>query len=90
VKLRYTRNALREIDNAIAYIGARSPQGASHVAARFYKIIELLRDQPEAGAIHSRPDTRRLFLTPYPYVIYYRVSQQEIIILRFRHTSRRR
>ncbi|WJH40177.1 type II toxin-antitoxin system RelE/ParE family toxin [Aliirhizobium terrae] len=90
MRLRYTPSALREIDNAIAYIGARSPQGAQHVASRFYKIIELLRQQPEAGAIHRKPNTRRLFLTPYPYAIYYRVSQDEIIILRFRHTSRRR
>ena len=89
MKLSYTPKALREIDNAIAYIGARSPQGAKHVALRFYKLLELLRQQPQAGAVHGRRNTRRLFLTPYPYVIYYRVSQEEIIILRFRHTSRR-
>ena len=31
---------------------------------------------------------RRIFLTPYPYLIDYVVGADEVIVLRFRHTSR--
>ncbi|MCQ8780609.1 type II toxin-antitoxin system RelE/ParE family toxin [Aurantimonas sp. CSK15Z-1] len=37
----------------------------------------------------SRPGVRRLVLSPYPYVVFYRVAATEIVILRFRHTARK-
>ena len=35
------------------------------------------------------PGVRRVFLTPYPYLIDYYVGDEEIVIQRFRHTARR-
>jgi toxin ParE1/3/4 len=34
------------------------------------------------------PGIRRIFLTPYPYLIDYQIGDDEITVLRFRHTSR--
>jgi plasmid stabilization system protein ParE len=34
------------------------------------------------------PGVRRIFLTPYPYLIDYFVDDDEIVVLRFRHTAR--
>ncbi|WOH79269.1 type II toxin-antitoxin system RelE/ParE family toxin [Bradyrhizobium sp. BEA-2-5] len=87
--LRYTRRALVKIDRALAYIEARSPQGAVHVRDRILTLVTLLHEQPRAGRPTSRPGVRRLSATPYPYLIDYRVTPTEIIIMRFRHAARR-
>ncbi|WP_085424288.1 type II toxin-antitoxin system RelE/ParE family toxin [Xaviernesmea oryzae] len=89
VKLRYTAQALREIDSAISYIGQRSPDGARNVAKRFQEILTFLEERPYAGVATGKKNTRRFFLKPYPYIVYYRIHTDEVIIQRFRHTSRK-
>jgi toxin ParE1/3/4 len=42
VKLRYTLRGAVELDEVLAYIAARSPQGARRVQARIQVIINLL------------------------------------------------
>jgi toxin ParE1/3/4 len=49
----------------------------------------VLLDHPKAGQATSRQGVRRVVLTPYPYVIFYRVTAAEIVVMRFRHTSRK-
>jgi plasmid stabilization system protein ParE len=87
--LRYTPRAVAQIDKAVAYIAAESPQGASNIRARLLTILTMLRDQPAAGRPTSRPLVRRVVVTPYPYLLDYRVTASEIIVLRFRHAARR-
>ena len=89
MKLRYTRTALRQIDEAISYVKVRSPRGAAHVAERAEAVLAVLLDHPNAGQATSRQGVRRVILTPYPYVIYYRVTAAEIVVMRFRHAARR-
>jgi toxin ParE1/3/4 len=49
----------------------------------------LLQERPYAGRATSRPGVRRLPTNPYPYLIDYRVGENEIVVLRFRHSVRR-
>jgi plasmid stabilization system protein ParE len=49
VKLRYTLPALADLDQILAYIAARSPQGAVRVHARIKAITELLLEYPMIG-----------------------------------------
>jgi hypothetical protein len=44
--------------------------------------------QPPAGLRTRVPSVRRIFLTPYPHLIDYQIGDDEITVLRFRHTSR--
>ncbi len=67
----------------------RSPQGAANIDKRVAGVGAMLRDHPHAEQITSRQNVRRVVLTPYPYVIFYRVAGEEIIIERFRHAARR-
>ncbi|WP_346657148.1 type II toxin-antitoxin system RelE/ParE family toxin [Bradyrhizobium sp. BRP56] len=89
MNVRYTRRALVQIDQALSYIETRSPQGAVHVRDRILALVTLLQEQPRAGRSTSRSGVRRLSATPYPYLIDYRVTPTEIIIMRFRHAARR-
>ncbi|WP_334506953.1 type II toxin-antitoxin system RelE/ParE family toxin [Bradyrhizobium sp. AZCC 1693] len=49
----------------------------------------MLAQHPYAGQATDLPGVRRLTLTPYPYLIFYRVTDSEVIVQRMRHTSRR-
>ena len=89
MKLRYQKRALRQIDKALGYIAARSPQGAAHVEARLRAMAALLQMQSFVGRKTSVAGVRRVYLTPYPYLIDYFVGDDEIVIQRFRHTARK-
>jgi toxin ParE1/3/4 len=43
---------------------------------------------PYAGQVTSKPRARRISAAPYPFVIFYEVTDEEIIIVAVRHTSR--
>jgi plasmid stabilization system protein ParE len=89
VKLRYSKRALEQIDQALGYVAERSPSGAAKIEARISAIVALVQIQPHAG-VRTRPSgVRRMFLTPYPYLIDYHAGEDEIVVLRFRHTSRK-
>jgi toxin ParE1/3/4 len=89
VKVRYTKRALAQIDQILTYIEAHSPQGAGHVRGRIVALIALLETYPHAGRTTTRAYVRRLPVNPYPYLIDYRVTETEIVIMRFRHAARR-
>jgi len=89
VKVRYTKRALAQIDQVLTYIEARSLQGASHVRDRIVALIALLGGHPYAGRQTTRAYVRRLPVNPHPYLIDYRVTEPEIVIMRFRHAARR-
>ena len=49
----------------------------------------LLQMQSLVGRKTSIAGVRRVYLTPYPYLIDYYVGDDEIVIQRFRHTARK-
>jgi toxin ParE1/3/4 len=89
VKLRYTRRAAAELEETLAYIEERSPLGAQRVQARIQAIIDLLLRHPRAGQLTSNGRLRRLVVSPHPYLIFYEVSQDQIVIHGVRHAARR-
>ena len=71
------------------YVADKSPAGAERIRDRISATVDLLALYPQAGQGTSRAGVRRVVLTPYPYVIFYRTTAREIIILRFRHAARK-
>jgi toxin ParE1/3/4 len=88
VKLRYTLRGATELDEVLAYIVARSPQGARRVQARIQVIINLLLRHPRAGQLTDKGRLRRIAASPYPYLIFYRATEDEIVIHGVRHSAR--
>lgn len=84
-----TRAALRELDEALDYIAERNPQGAQRVKAMLWLRIELLGRHPLAGHATNRQGLRRVLALPYPYAIFYRLTDEAIIVQGVRHTARR-
>ena len=54
MRLRYTRRAAKQIDEALDYIAERSPQGAGNVRDRLVAVMKLLQSHPYAGRVTSR------------------------------------
>jgi toxin ParE1/3/4 len=76
------------MSDILAYIEARSPQGAESVKRRLKAVIDLLADYPESGRATNKGDLRRLVANPFPYVIFYRVDATGIVIHGVRHAAR--
>jgi toxin ParE1/3/4 len=89
LKVRFTTRATAQITAALDDVAERSPQGASRIRDRLLEIARLLELNPYVGHKISRPGVRRLATVPYPYLIDYRVTATEIIVMRFRHAALR-
>jgi len=88
VKLRFTPRALAELDAILDFVAERSPTGARRLGQRIKTLIELLPDFPHSGQQTSIERLRRLVVTPFPYVIFYRTDAEDIVIVSLRHTAR--
>ncbi len=85
MKLRYTLRAAEELDQVVSYIDKRSPQGAHHIKA----IIDLIALHPHAGQLTNTRRLRRVVVHPYPYLIFYAATDDEVVIHGVRHAARR-
>lgn len=88
MKLRYTLPALGDLSAILNYVATHSPQGARRVQVRIQTVIDLLLIQPLIGTRTSDPGIRRLPTAPYPYLVFYEVRDDEIIIHAVRHGAR--
>ena len=89
MKLRYTIRAAAELDEILTSIDKQSPQGARHVKKRLRAVIDLLLQYPESGRLTSKGSLRRVVAYPYPYLIFYRATDAEVVIYGVRHSARR-
>jgi plasmid stabilization system protein ParE len=88
VRLRYTLPALADLESILDYITDRSPQAAQRIQARVQIVIELLLQYPGVGAATDDPRIRRIPTTPYPFLIFFEVTADELIIHAIRHAAR--
>ena len=88
MKIRYTLPALADLDSTLDYIASVSPHGAKRVQHRIQSVINLLSMHPEIGSRTDDPVIRRLTTPPYPFLIFYEIASDEIIIHAIRHAAR--
>jgi toxin ParE1/3/4 len=88
VKLRYTPPALADLSAILDYIAAHSPRSARRIQARIQTLTDLLLLHPHIGRRTNDPAIRRMTITPYPYLVFYEVTETEIIIHAVRHGTR--
>ena len=88
MKLRFTRPALADLENILDYVLERSPQAARRIHSRIHAMLDLIAQQPRIGVQTDDPALRRAVTVPYPYLIFYEVAEQEIIVYAVRHGAR--
>jgi plasmid stabilization system protein ParE len=89
LNLRYTpKAALAELAEILAYITERSPRGARKVQARIQAVTALLVQYPYCGQLTSEGGLRRIVTPPYPYLIFYEATTEEVVIIGVRRAAR--
>jgi plasmid stabilization system protein ParE len=88
MRLRYTLPALADLQSILEYVQQHSPQGARSIQARIKLVADLLLRHPRVGVQTADPAIRRINTAPYPYLIFYEVAGEEIIVHAIRHGSR--
>ncbi len=90
MRLRWTRRAERDLDEIAGYIGQDSPAAAARVVLELIDHVEAsLPGHPAIGRPGRVLGTRELVIGGLPYIVPYRVRENDIEILRVLHTSRR-
>lgn len=89
MKLRYQERALKQIETALTYIAAQSPQGAANVEAHMRTVLARIQQHPYSGKKTPISGVRRMYLTPYPYHIDDFAGEEDVVVQRFRHAARK-
>ncbi len=90
-KIRYTEDALADLEEILAYSWARFPDTTDKFISGLFAAIDRLRRFPKLGLpIRGRPGRREF--VHRPIVIQYRLCDDDgvVQILRLMHTARRR
>jgi toxin ParE1/3/4 len=85
----YAPRTLRDLESIAAYLVERNPAGAINVLGAIKSSIDTLSFFPQIGRLVDNAGHRRVPVLRYPYLIFYRVAGDELLILHIRHTSRR-
>ena len=89
VRVKWLKTAIRNLDAAMEYMARDDPGTAITMYADIRKRVATLAKHPEIGRPGRVFGTRELVIEGYPYVVPYRVQENEVQILRVFHTSRK-
>jgi addiction module RelE/StbE family toxin len=89
MRVKWLRQALRNLDDEATYIATDDPSAARLVVQRVQDAVAQLADQPGLGRPGRVPGTRELVVSRTRYIVPYRLRGESIQILRVFHTSRR-
>jgi plasmid stabilization system protein ParE len=89
MKVRFSPRATDDIVHIADYLTARNPVAAIAVESAIRRTIELLAEFSGSGrTLTQRQNVRVVPLVRYPYLIFYTVTADEVIILHIRHAAR--
>ena len=86
----YTDEAVRDLDEILAYIAANFPEAYDGFESRLRAIERRIDQWPRSGRqVAERPGVRVVSLSRYPYKVFCRVQADVAEILHIRHSARR-
>lgn len=89
IGVRWTRQALADLDDACAWTAAHRPAGeAEALALRLAAAIEALREFPERGRPGRLEGTRELVVPRTSFLIPYRLRDRHIEVIAILHGAR--
>ena len=89
MRVRFSSRARDELDAIYSYIAEHSPTAAQRVKARIRAATEQLGDFPYMARNTDRANVRVRVGNPFPYLIFYTIRNDEVLILHIRHGARR-
>jgi toxin ParE1/3/4 len=88
VRLRFSARAYADIADIHEYTSQHSPRAATAVVAQVRVTSRLLARYPALGRETNIPGVRVFPTVRYPYLIYHKVQQDELIVIHVRHGRR--
>jgi len=85
--IRWTKRALRRLDQVGVSISKDNPVAAARVVGRLVSVADALAAHPAMGRPGRLEGSRELVLADIPYIIPYRVTLDHIDILTVMHTA---
>lgn len=86
--VRYTRQALADLDEAREYVALDRPAAAHAIGQRIYEAISGLTQFPERGRPGRVAGTRELVIPGTPFLAAYRISGKHVDVLAILHGAR--
>jgi toxin ParE1/3/4 len=78
-----------DLDSIREFIAQDNPRAALRVRAAIQAAVERLADHPNLGRAGRVEGTRELVIPRAPYIVVYRIIEDQLRILLVIHTSRR-
>ena len=89
MRVTYSPRAVLDLISIADFVSTRSPRRSMAIERRVRRVVDLLGDFPGSGRVlEQRPRIRVIPLGRYPYLIFYTVEADELIVLHIRHSAR--
>lgn len=89
MKIKWLRQALRNLEQAHAYIVQDDTEAARQLILRIQGAVDQLAEFPFMGRVGRVASTRELVISNTSYLIIYRIKEENVEILRILHSSRK-
>jgi addiction module RelE/StbE family toxin len=88
LKLRWTRRALADFEQAHDHIAKDNPEAARQIAKRLLDATETLLEYPRIGRVGEDEDSREWQVDKTPYLLVYAIRDEVIEVWRVWHLAR--
>ncbi|MBX3486048.1 type II toxin-antitoxin system RelE/ParE family toxin [Phenylobacterium sp.] len=86
--VRISKPARAEFEAAVAYLATDSPRAAARLRAAIEQAIDSLALFPNRGRKSPIEGLREIVVRGTPYAVAYSVGDDDVVVIRIRHTSR--
>lgn len=89
MRVRFARRAIGDLSAILEYIGRHSRQGRVNVRRALQRTFDLIGAHPMIGRPSGELETRVIPVSRYPYLVYWLIEADEVVIVHIRHAARR-
>jgi len=89
VKIRWTAVAADDLKSVHEYLSEHAPGRADAIINRILSSIDVLEQYPNLGRKGRLEGTRELVITGTPFIVFYRLQENQIEILGVLHAARK-
>ncbi|MGB8915442.1 MAG: type II toxin-antitoxin system RelE/ParE family toxin [Candidatus Sulfotelmatobacter sp.] len=89
MRVRWLARALANLNAEAEYIARDKPQAAARMVQTIQESVDLLQRHPALGRPGRVTGTRELVVSGTPYIVPYRIRDNEIQLLRVFHGARK-
>lgn len=89
MRVRFSRRAIDDLEDIFTYIAKDNSHAAATVIARIERLAATLGSSPNIGRPTDMQGVRMLSIVRYPYLVFYEILADEVVIRHVRHGARK-